>query len=602
MKLPRAIGGLTLAALLAAGILPPASASEAAEQLLGQADRVRSSQPQEFARLLRQLDLRSDLEPDQQELLRYLHAYAAAYRGRYEESMALSLPLAQHAEDSGVRLRAGALLVNSYAVTRQFAAGLRQLNTTMAGVSNADQEVREHVLHVAAMLYNSIGQYRIGRSYADQVLALPGLGTRTRCFSSELRFQAQQSLGELSNDDSALRQAIQQCLAIREPIVANLMRGILARKLAAEGNSQQAIALLQSALPEIEATQFPNLIGQMHSLLGELLAAERKDVDAERHALLAVRHAGDIERSLSLIAAYRTLYEVAERRGDMRSALRYYRLYADADVDYLSEVNAREMAFQVVRQELQQKGQQIALLNHKNRVLQLQRQVEQQSARNMQMLVGLLALLVAAIGYWAYRVKRMEHTLRRRTETDALTGVASRQHLARCVERQLQKDAAHGTDSALIMFDLDNFKACNDRHGHEMGDWALVRAAQACAALRRDGDLIGRLGGEEFAMFLPGASQAEALRMAEACRRSIEAIDSGDTGHAIAITASFGVAMAGAAGHDLTALLSRADKALYRAKHDGRNCVRAYEEGMASGHADAPRLRLAHPAVPQPLH
>ncbi len=592
------IGIFRSLAFVALLVLTPlaASASEQSERLLREADELRSSRPDDFERMLRQLDLRSDLVPRQQEYLRYLHAYAAAYRGRFEESINAARPLAEDAVDPNIRVRSGALLVNNYTVLRRFADGLRQLNRSLRLAGKADPEPRRHVLYVAAMLHNEIGQYRMGEEYADRLLVQTGVSARTRCFTSELKYEAMLNLRTLPADDALLRGSIERCSEIREPIVANFIRGILARKLAADGKRAEAIALLERAMPEIEATGFPNLIGQMHSLLGELLGAARRDVDATRHAQLAVEHAGNMDRSLSLIAAYRTLYDVAERRGDMRAALRYYRQYADADVDYLNEVNAREMAYQVVRQELQQKGQEISLLNNQNRVLQLQGQVEQQSARNMQVLALLLALLLTAIGYWAYRVKRMEATLRRRTEIDALTGVYSRQHFTRCVQRQLGKDAVVGQESALVMFDLDNFKACNDRHGHDMGDWALTRAAQACVGVRREGDWIGRLGGEEFAIFLPATGRDEALRIAEACRRAVEGIDSGETGRQIDITASFGVATAAAAGHDLTALLSQADKALYRAKHEGRNRVRAYDESLV-GESPAPRLRLAHPAV-----
>lgn len=584
----------TLALLLAAPGF--AHASEQAERLLRDADQIRSSQPAEFNRQLRQLDLRSDLDPQQREYLSYLHAYSEVYRGNFAAAIGIAKPLADKGTDPDLRVRAGALLVNSYTLVRRFADGLRQLNQTVIESRGAvDPEVRHHVLHVAAMLHNEIGQYRLGESYANRLLAERDISERTRCFTSQLRFEAMLAMRTLPVGDEELDRAISRCKDAREPVVANFILAVLARKMASDGRRMQAVEMLERAMPEVESTRFPNLIGQSHSLLGELLVAAGRDGHAARHAEQAVVHAGDMGRSLSLIAAYRTLYEVAERRGDMRTALRYYRQYSDADVDYLSEVNAREMAYQVVRQELQQKGQQISLLNHQNRVLQLQRQVERQSARNLQVLVALLALLLTAIAYWAYRVKRMEQTLRRRSEVDALSGVYSRQHFTRCVEKVLVREAAHGTESALLMFDLDNFKACNDRHGHEVGDWALTRAAQACAALCRDGDLIGRLGGEEFAMFLPSTGREEALRIAEACRRALEAIDSAETGRPISITASFGVAMSGPAGHDLTLLMSQADKALYRAKHEGRNRVRAFDESMAAEHAASPRLRLAHP-------
>ncbi len=353
-------------------------------------------------------------------------------------------------------------------------------------------------------------------------------------------------------------------------------------------------------MPEIEATRFPNLIGQANSLLAEFLLDEDRLDDARTHAQRALEYSGNIARSLSLVAAYRVLYEVAERQGSSAQALRYYKQYAQADVGYLNEVNAREMAYQTVRQELQAQSQKITLLNRQNEVLKLQQQVDRQSATNMRMLTGLLLVLAAAIAYWALRVKRMENVLRRQTQVDSLTGVASRQHFMREAEALLRRHKADGTQVALVMFDLDNFKAVNDRYGHAVGDWVLKRAADACSASCRRGDLIGRLGGEEFAMLLCDVPAEGAVRAADACRAAIRRIDSSETGHVFQPGASFGISLASRSGYDLTALLSHADKALYRAKHDGRNCVRMHGDEAASDCLEAgarPSLRLAHSAL-----
>lgn len=593
---------LLCAAIMCAGLLPCAHAigSEVAGRLLVEADAVRSSQPELFARLLRRLDLRSDLEPAQREHLQYLHAYAATYAGDYEQSIARATPLAEHAADLDIRVRAGSLLVNSYTIQRRFADGLRQLDRTLAISDQArEPSVRDHALHVAAMLHNAIGQYRTGERFAGQVLAQADVAPRTRCFTSELKYEAMFNLQTLPADEAPLRGAIEQCVAVREPVVANFIRGILARKLAKDGERTEAIRLLQDAMPEIQATRFPNLIGQMHSLLGELLSADGKTAQAERHAQTAVGYAGEIERSTSLIAAYRTLYEIAEQRGDMDSALRYYKLFAKADVDFVNEANAREMAYQLVRQESETKSQQIALLNRQNEVLKLQQQIDRQSAENMKVLAGLALLLLGAIGYWAWRVKRMEQALRQQTEIDGLTGVASRQYFCSETERLLERAGDRGTSAAILMFDLDHFKHFNDRHGHDTGDWVLRRAAQACRAACRRGDLVGRLGGEEFAILLLDIGRDGALRVAEACRAAVAAVGAERGDLLLQPSASFGIALTRVSGYDFTQLLSHADKALYQAKHDGRDRVRLYDatspaEPEGGAGARQAGLRLAH--------
>ncbi|WP_146907073.1 GGDEF domain-containing protein [Arenimonas daejeonensis] len=110
------------------------------------------------------------------------------------------------------------------------------------------------------------------------------------------------------------------------------------------------------------------------------------------------------------------------------------------------------------------------------------------------------------------------------------------------------------------MFDLDEFKTINDRHGHATGDWVLQQVGSACRSVCRKNDLFGRLGGEEFAFLLTGADSASALQLAQDCRRRLAQIDTADTGAKFRITASFGVAATADSGYDFQMLLARAPR------------------------------------------
>lgn len=154
--------------------------------------------------------------------------------------------------------------------------------------------------------------------------------------------------------------------------------------------------------------------------------------------------------------------------------------------------------------------------------------------------------------------------------TDALTGLANRRQLHDRLENRVT--AGTGTELAVILLDIDHFKRVNDTHGHAMGDEVLRQVATVLSAVARPGDLVGRWGGEEFLLIAPGASPADADRLAEACRGAVEdsAVPPSDP-----VTASIGVA---SLRQDDTAwtLLSRADEALYEAKAHGRNRVRTH--------------------------
>ena len=148
-------------------------------------------------------------------------------------------------------------------------------------------------------------------------------------------------------------------------------------------------------------------------------------------------------------------------------------------------------------------------------------------------------------------------------ERDALTGLANRRALRAFLERRFNSGLA------MLTCDLDFFKAINDRLGHQVGDDILVRFAEILESAARSSDLAVRLGGEEFALIMPGADGASALRIAERMRDRVEAAFADIPG---GVSVSIGVAAAGPrAGTSVHELIGEADRALYAAKRAGRN-------------------------------
>jgi PAS domain S-box/diguanylate cyclase (GGDEF) domain len=157
---------------------------------------------------------------------------------------------------------------------------------------------------------------------------------------------------------------------------------------------------------------------------------------------------------------------------------------------------------------------------------------------------------------------------------DSLTGLLNRGRFMELAAQELERVRRYPHHVSLIMFDADRFKVVNDTYGHGVGDLVLKRIADtACAALR-DVDILGRLGGEEFAVLLPETDMEGALLVAERIRASIEAesvlLEQGDR---VRFTVSLGVAGNSPGGLPLDNLLQAADKALYKAKENGRNRV-----------------------------
>ncbi len=167
----------------------------------------------------------------------------------------------------------------------------------------------------------------------------------------------------------------------------------------------------------------------------------------------------------------------------------------------------------------------------------------------------------------------LEQRLEAASNTDPLTGVSNRRRFLPALATEMRRALRHGQPMAVLMIDIDHFKRINDVHGHPVGDEAIRCLARLCGEGSRSFDLVARMGGEEFALMLPGTGLMAALATAERIRqRATMARVVGDRGLAVGFTVSVGVAVL-MANDDATSLLARADKALYQAKHEGRNRV-----------------------------
>ena len=172
------------------------------------------------------------------------------------------------------------------------------------------------------------------------------------------------------------------------------------------------------------------------------------------------------------------------------------------------------------------------------------------------------------------RNAQMFHELREYSLRDGLTGCFNRAHALDVIDTELRRARRSQMPMSLIMFDLDHFKEINDRHGHLCGDAVLAAVGGKMCEVLRGSDLKCRYGGEEFLVLLPETPLEGAKRVADTLRREIADMPIGWKSETVSITASFGVSVAMPAEIDTAALISRADAALYRAKDQGRNCVR----------------------------
>ena len=157
---------------------------------------------------------------------------------------------------------------------------------------------------------------------------------------------------------------------------------------------------------------------------------------------------------------------------------------------------------------------------------------------------------------------------------DGLTGCWTRTHALEVLDAELRRARRSKLPVAIILFDLDHFKQINDRYGHLCGDTVLMHIGKRMHEVLRSSDLKSRYGGEEFLAVLPSTSLHGAGCVAETMRRAIESKPIPWGNEALTVTASLGVTQAEPGELDIEAIIARADAALYRAKQQGRNCVR----------------------------
>lgn len=186
--------------------------------------------------------------------------------------------------------------------------------------------------------------------------------------------------------------------------------------------------------------------------------------------------------------------------------------------------------------------------------------------------------LFTSIGFLLLYNETMQAELKLLARIDPLTGVNNRLALVEAIGRLLDAAGRNGRPLGVLMLDVDHFKAVNDRFGHGGGDRVLLSLVERIQRGLGAGDVIGRVGGEEFVVLSPGNGVAATRALGERIRAEVACMQVVVDGHALGMTVSAGVTEAVPGADDAAALLQRADAALYAAKRAGRNRVVAAED------------------------
>ncbi|QYJ83630.1 tetratricopeptide repeat-containing diguanylate cyclase [Shewanella aegiceratis] len=348
------------------------------------------------------------------------------------------------------------------------------------------------------------------------------------------------------------------------------------------GELEQAEKLFLSALAKYKTFKFQLEINDVNALLAETYLMMKEVESAKQYAQQVI----DVEDEPSVLnakkRAYKMMADALALEGSYQEAYRYldeYMQLSEADID---ETKAKAYAYQMAKFENAEKAREIKMLNQDRALYTAQQKVVELERYNESMALMIAIGCSVCLIIFGASMFVQKRKYKRISQRDPLTGVLNRGTGQDFAENLFVDVLAHRSVFSVVMFDLDHFKAINDTYGHSAGDWALRRVVDAVTPSLKSRDLFVRMGGEEFALFLPYTDEQAALKIAKQCRVAIEAIQTRPHYSDLSITASFGVCTSVEEDLSLDPLMKRVDIAMYQAKGNGRNCVVMYRPSMES--------------------
>jgi len=382
---------------------------------------------------------------------------------------------------------------------------------------------------------------------------------------------AQRKLGHTDQAIEPLQQAMRNYRLVDDKVGEAVASWQLALVYAQMNEMQQALSTIGVAVQSLERNDDSWQLAQARVDQAALLLRARRA--AEAGALIDL--ARPVVLKQSDLHAQARLHEVAaqvdEALGRIGAAYDELRQGQAVERQRTGELVARQLAAQRGRMESERLQRENALLRSEaaSSGHALDESLRAERFERIALVLGATVVLGALLALW--RQRSLLRRIERLAEIDALTGVLNRRIFLEAGQRTMNRCRRDRRPCAMLMIDIDRFKEINDRYGHAVGDRALRAVSAALKLCLRPEDLIGRYGGEEFAVLLPGASAAEAGVIAERLRGAAASLQPDWADDAAPMTISGGIAIAAGESGDLTDLLARADRALYRAKEAGRN-------------------------------
>ena len=506
-----------------------------------------------------------------------LKAYESAYKGDAAKAIELANQLMLSKVDVTISFRAKALAINNLVVARRYLDAFHYLEQLIAQLPEIKQPMaREQGLLVIAMMYKYVDLFENTVQYTA-LLESEASRPTALCTAKQLKLDALISAKKYDEFRAAYSDGLKTCEQSNDKLWANFIRLYNAHLLLTEKQPQGALVLLKDYYAEVESTKYPGLIAEFNSAMAEAYLALGDQTEATKHALYVAGQEDFSPSSTARLNSLQLLSTVAKTEKNYQQALDYHEQYMAAFTAYMDDKSAQQMAYHTAHSEILAQNQKIALLDKDNQLLQFEQTALKHQAAFNKLLIIALAVLVLGFAVMAYRSFVARQRFKALAEYDDLTAISNRYHFSASAKGALALCEKGQLPAALIVFDLDHFKQINDQYGHAAGDWALRQTVDTCRNFMRNNDVFGRIGGEEFAILLPGCQSDKAHLLADICRDAISNIDTAASGYEFKLSSSFGVTSAEISGYHLTKLIEDADTAMYQAKQQGRNKVQFFQ-------------------------
>ena len=427
--------------------------------------------------------------------------------------------------------------------------------TTMSAIGNAyttDRASREDLLK--ALSYHQQSIKPDAEKHSRHELA-------TIYFNMGVVYQR---LKDLPKAKLYVQKSITLFRALGDPIgvaFGNYRLGVLAGE---SGYWAEALGHLDNALPELTKAGDATMIFNTHRARAKALA----HLDRRRESLDALAKAdairSRIESSWMEVTYLGGAAEVYAKLGDFEKAYRNQLLLRDAEQRSIAEAREKDAAEVQTRFEVKQKEAENALLRARER---------ESEARRVALVLAVVLLLfvLGGLGLYLYRQSLQNRRFANLALRDDLTGLPNRRSIVEFARLQLRASRTDHGRMCLALIDIDHFKTINDASGHAVGDAVLSAFAEVCAHQMRSNDRLGRYGGEEFLLIMPGSDLSQVPQVFARLRNAIQQINVPGLLAGCTLAFSMGAVESTGPAEDLDRLIKRADDALYRAKQGGRD-------------------------------